>query len=312
MEIINPQDEYYCYDSAKGLPIFGLHNNGHMCWWNSMLQMFLSCPAFIRILYETRDETYNKSLLSKYLLDNINALYSGETLPQLSQILFRSFIIETRRRKLTIASDAQEGVANGIYVFLNALGCDYIYKILNNRYEMVVRCPECKSSVSKTVDKSPTINMYALNYDPITTKGAFENWLLAHTTSLDSYRCEKCKSICPHRLEILTTIREVITIIFREKSATRWYPEFIDLPSLDDNMLRYKLIATIEHSGQLSANYQSGGHYWARAYRNGKWMLYNDTTVEPCNHEPTPQTHAVMYHLMELSPMTPEEHILYD
>ena len=73
--------------------------------------------------------------------------------------------------------------------------------------------------------------------------------------------------------------------------------------ALDNKFLNYELIGTIEHSGSWDVNTGGAGHYTARARgADRRWRLYNDNSVNFCGATPTPNTHAVIYHLISHGP----------
>lgn len=309
--------EYITLGSAAVPRPFGLNNTGAICWWNSLTQTLLSLPAFSKVLEEVKDDVKENPLATNYIkfFENLEGEPENADLTKYSNMsaaLLACFMRVIQRNKVQIDLHSQEGAANGLCVFLDSLGCDYIYKVFNNKYRRVVRCEKCNKDVSVDDDKSPIISIYK-HYE-FNNEDDFVKYLKNHMSFLDEYKCEGCGTAMKNikRAEKLLMLREVITVVFKKNNAMFWFPEFLNFRSTGGNMLRYRLVSQIEHSGGYDEkSHTSSGHYWARVFRNGKWYNCNDSSVSLSGYQPTSNTHIIMYHMTEEGPMTAEEKIKY-
>jgi hypothetical protein len=315
-------DSYYYYDNEYTTIEFGMVNIGAICWWNSLLQILFSLPAFNKFLLEREEEMDAKStsvLRSAYISVIRKLIPYSQTAVQLpsnsnefelaSQKILSAFVLESRKRKQQVIDlHGQEGPANGLCVFLEFLYFDDIYSVFHNKYERIVVCTHCKDKISVHGDKSPYIDMYMCK--EFKTKKDYEDHIRFHITELDSFKCEKCKTTMRRieRLERLKMLREVIILVYEKSERVKWFPDRLDFMSVDDKMLRYKLVGQIEHGGNYDyQRHVSSGHYWAKALRNSGWKTFNDQSVSNASYNPNKSVHMVIYHLFEHSDMTLDE-----
>jgi uncharacterized UBP type Zn finger protein len=300
-----PPHNYDIYDPSAIFPPFGLINIGSICWWNSLLQTLFSLSSFNKLMLELEDEfkSANNTLgttyveLIKVATDPANA--TNNKLEKSSIFLFQGLAHEARRTNKTISLSGQEGVVNGLCVFLELLSNDTIYHVWNNRYERIIKCNHCDKVVSTVVEKSPIISLYCMH--DLTTEADYVIYIKKHLSPLSQYNCESCKKeITGSRLELLRLLREIIFINFRkaQSASNRWYPQELHFKSLDGTVLTYKLVSIIEHSGDYnSVTHTSSGHYWNRSFRNNNWYTFNDASMSTSNGEPSASTICIAYHL---------------
>lgn len=313
--------DYYMYDEEYVPTDFGLYNCGACCWFNSLLQTLFSLPAFNKIVLACEDDivtsalgkeyvTVLKDILSSERKDKISQAQLG----QISIRLLKAYHIEARKKGTTIDLRGQEGPANGLITFLDLLdggGKGEIYKVLNNKYEMIIHCDNCDKDISIQNDKWHLIQMYFVT-NPPDNKEKFEKYIKGHLSPFEGYKCDDCKQVVKTkvRYERLRMLRECIFITFEKSKRNKYYPEYLDFLSVDDKMLRYRVVAQIEHSGSYdytAGAHKSSGHYYARAQRRGTWKTYNDQSVSSGSYNPNPNVHIVVYHLYDHSDMTADE-----
>lgn len=310
--------EYYFYDSRFVSKDFGLMNSGAICWWNSLIQVMIRLPAFVKIVLSLKPEIYEKSiaantfirLIEEFVPNDGSQLTDPAKYSAVSNILLLSIANESKRQNKKIQLNGQQSPAWGLHDFLELLGSDDILRVFNNQYEGIIICPECKTRTSSNIDKNIFIDFYSAK--PIETKEDFEKYITYHLTTMDRYTCENCKkeSSDIYRLMQLQMLREVVVIYFRPSNKRNWFPKTLDFLSNDGKMLRYALVGQIEHSGNWNLKNGGSGHYWARARTsNSTWKTFNDMSVSISGDGPTGNDHMVFYHLMEHSPCTEEESI---
>lgn len=309
-------DSYIFYDPDYVPDSFGLYNTGAICWFNSLIQSMFSLPAFNSMILTCETEV-SKSALGKAYIDVLKDLLVSERrklmtsndLNQISQKLIRGYVVEARAKGVTIDLQGQEGPANGLVTFLDLLGSNEIYKVLNNKYEMIAHCNNCNKDISIENDKWHLIQMYFVR-NPPQTKESFEKYIKGHLTPLEGYKCETCKTLIAnkYRYERLLMLRECIIITFEKSKREKYFPKELDFLSRDNKMLRYRIVAQIEHSGNYSyekGQHKSSGHYYTRTMRGDyNWHVYNDQSVTQGSCENNSNVHIVMYHLFEHSDLT--------
>jgi hypothetical protein len=213
-----------------------------------------------------------------------------------------ALVIEARAKKLTLNITDQEGVANGLTVFLDSLNDDRVYTVFNTKYEGRIYCTFCHKMVSSMSDMACIINVHSQK--KIETEQDLVNYIMKHPTLAEDYKCELCgnKMIQTNRVYNLRLLRDVIILLFdRFHSANnRWFPPELRFVSRFNTVLTYKLVGQSEHSGSLDKKtYNSSGHWWAKCLRrDGNAYTLNDSSVSPGKLEPTPNTHLVAYHIV--------------
>jgi ubiquitin C-terminal hydrolase len=198
--------------------------------------------------------------------------------------------------------NGQECAYEGINRIVDTLCCPEVFNLCENLYEVRVRCPSCSTLVLSPRDKNYQINMYTLA--PPTTQEEFQIWMRYHTSTIDVYKCEKCKASSKNveRVEVLKRLGEVMIISLNKymtKSNT-YFPQNMAFPS-SGNILHYKLIAKVEHSGSYY-----GGHYWSNCTRQNKVYSLNDSsisdiTLDDMSLKPTMETFIIIYHMTHIT-----------
>lgn len=325
---LSPQtvnNNFYCfYDSAYTLPVFGLNNTGSICWFNSILQMLFSLPAFNMCMIESEsagcfDENPEFAVIYCRIIKEIGK-YNPAMKSFISSDLINAFSKDLEKRKKR-AINGQEGAANGFIEIIQVINSKYIYDCLNNKYRRIINCEHCGQRVSSVDELSPMINIY--RQTDFANEDDFQKFIKYHVSKVDKYVCDnkKCGKVMRdfNRLEQLTMLREVIIFSFNT-GMKRWYPGKMSIISAGMKMLRYILVAQIEHSGSYNKiTHQSSGHYWAKVFRNGEWYQTNDSQVTKVEQSglidcgghkypaPSSSVHMIAYHLVSEDDFTEQE-----
>lgn len=304
---------FFFYDQDYVVEPFGIGNTGAICWLNSLLQSFLGCSSFNQVMLQCEDKFANNELGKEYiglikqlLPSNEKSVknVSGHLLSTFSLRILNAMMFEIRRQKITpVLRNQQEGCADGFLMFLELLDCPEVYNVFLNKYELSIKCENCKEITSTNNDKNPFINLHCgkqMNNDE-----DFAKFIKAHLTTVDVYTCEKCNTVLKNvnRLCKLKMLREVIPIIYDKHHAdnNKWYPMQIKFKSLDNTYLVYDLIGTIEHGGHLDQhNYSSSGHYSARAIHGDTFYSLNDEFVSPTDYKYSDRSFILFYHITNL------------
>lgn len=192
--------------------VFGLGNNGTLCYLNSVTQALASCPAFVKGLKEREDKTAPESLgsrmfqlFSKYLTTE-GSQVSIKGVPHFQKIkkdmtgAILSAIQKAREgRKSTLQSFKQEDVFEGLKFILEELG-DPFLNLFYTRHKQHIRCTACGSKHDVKDDTcQPEIMINMSESDPILQKSLdsqteIEKYIKLHMLYPDDYSCETCKA----------------------------------------------------------------------------------------------------------------------
>jgi len=315
------------YNSKFTTVVFGLQNNGSICWFNSLIQSLVSLSSFNQRLINLFTNI-NKNDSNRFGVDLSTFVYNLSNFNPVNENIDRSkyssknivnilklFVIEMRTKSkngnITISEYGQQSASEGFIQLIDCLETkdtkilDSIFGLFNIRYQFSIECDNCNSIVSINRDNSCHLEMFGnLNLD---TEEKFSDYIYSHHSLLENYKCEKCNQIMKevNQSEKLRMIRDVIVILFNKYYVKKniWYPQTLSFQNNSGGTYKYQLISTIEHSGGLN-----GGHYWARCARknnNGEFEYYsfNDETVNRIKElTPTINTYMLFYHLYSSAP----------
>lgn len=237
--------------------------------------------------------------------------------------VFRS-MVEVYRAKNTQSKNAQsfgigqEDSGEALHIFLDAINDPELYKMFTCKYKVSVCCRKCRHISNPVPDKLCIIDVpndfqemtIISNSQHKTTHKdnkevpCFNEHLKQYTSGVGDYRCAECKTVgsC-FRFHQLCHAPSVIVIMFNKfynKKNIRFTP-VIQFPGINNDIIKYSLIAKIEHSGGMR-----GGHYWANCLRSSPGdknkldvFTLNDTTISPGTMSPTPNSYVLFYHHTE-------------
>lgn len=353
------EESYSLYEKDYCMPVFGMHNTGSICWFNSLLQAIFSLPAVNEKILSgdnsTIDSTVNplnaenssepqklqpnsdsvlfqcmKNVLLRCLPRSKkinNPAANIHQLENLSNEILMAFCVELRKHDKIIDIRSQEGVINGICLFFEMLDSTEINNVIFNKYRKTIDCELCqKPNVSEVHDFSPIINIFADN--KLTTEELFVNYIKRRLVPVYGYKCEHCGKTMNKtlRFESIRRLSEVIIVAYafpENIAGIKYFPPTMSFMNSSGQMMRYKAVVQIEHSGSYDfRTHTSGGHYYVRCTRNANinsadYYTLNDISVNPFRQEikhlqATPQTHIVFYHMIAVEDPTKEERIKYE
>lgn len=296
------------YDAKLELPAFGLRNSGAICYFNSMLQCFLSCTSVLKVFDSTGIRTRNQ--LCAEVWTAITRAREGVDASDMSIRIWDAFREQMREKGIrTTIGSGMEDAHEGFVKFLEAFDAPELEMLFENRYKTVVQCGRCGDCRALLNDKNkPQIDTRVF------CKLALEDFLKADVETLilqrddetdADYRCSACNEKNVHsRIERLVFTPEVIILLFEKweqcagaKKATykRWAadaPDVITIPG-QRSEIRYRRVAMSEHGGDTD-----GGHYWAHARRRDGGYRLDDTRVSAAEAMPTMSTYMAWYHVV--------------
>jgi hypothetical protein len=284
------------YNLDYAIPPFGLENISMLCYFNSMLQALMSCPSFVQM------QIYNESALSpdnlgalyiakwREMKQECQELRDGSSPIGSSYDLFKKMAVVRRSSSSVqhLRSDAMEDMHEGLLLFLDSItkstntnpsrrqrgpliSADVVFHM---RHTCHLKCRSCKltretgDTGAPSSAANPTeifINVSRRNFR---TQAAFEDHIKQHTEFPPDFRCEcgvRNTNGAPNIAQVysLTRLSEVIIVLFDKYHGKydKYFPPVMQFSSAK-GPLRYRIVATIEHSGTMS-----GGHYTARCLR---------------------------------------------
>ena len=267
------------------LPPRGLHNNGIICFLNSLLQALMSCTSLTDIVLNT-DTTHPIGILYKKMLADAIA---GNRIDYYSEILINA-ISTTLNKKNVIFGNMQEDCFECLTYMLDILNDNTVTRLFEHRYELNIQCCACHNivrkedtSIAMIVQKSDTTDIY--------------NSIRRQYPLIDNYRCSSCGDMDHMRYVRALRMLPEILILILDKYNEKWnsdFPHELEFPSTNGNKLRFSIIAQIHHSGSIS-----GGHYWATCKRQNGIYTFNDDTVHADSFKPTRETYMLWYHICD-------------
>ena len=285
-------------DKPTPAPI-GLNNTtGALCWFNSLLQALLSLPALQQACAR---ELESRAMPPRVGLLRELALMFESPSPTQHNACVRA-LVAAAQTKLDFSS--QEGAANGLVAFLEALQSTTVDLEFMTRYRMTILCSGCGQTTSSQLDESTIIDWYgeAAPEGAARTVEAFSNKVWRRVTAVD-FDCELCghKNCAAPRTETLRRLGSVVVLAFRTQQPDRWYPPRLEFSGVDlATRLRFELVATVLHHGSVSfPTTASSGHYTACVRRGSTWYATNDSFVQPLPigpPAPSAATHLAFYH----------------
>jgi ubiquitin C-terminal hydrolase len=298
--------QYIEYDQALVPPPFGLNNTGAICWGNSLIQFMLGIPSLSKVLLENEKNLSDNPFAMQYinLIKRSLALQSEEAKAQLATAGFsiiKAMLMRAHSKNLRPKmGTGQECADEAFTLFIEMLECPRVEKLFNSVSELSVKCKGCNETASSVRDKSLRITIgtdVVLN-----THNEFNAHIRVRTSEVDFHKCPKCEhrmastpSSKIYRVEKLRMISEVIVIMFDKyhRKDRKWFPEELTFNGKKDEIMRYKLVSKIEHSGTMN-----GGHYWCDSLRENRWVNLNDRHVSPGNATPSEGTFMIAYNLV--------------
>jgi ubiquitin C-terminal hydrolase len=299
------------HDNKLTLPAFGFRNfSGAACYFNSMLQCFLSCTSVIAA-FDRYEELRGRNELCRAVWKTIqlardsNALVSG-----MSCVIWEALRRQLRVMRLTTTlGGGMEDAHEGFIKFLEAFDAPEIQELFEHRYRSTFQCSKCNSKweVENNNNGSETGVFCKFELADFQRDGDLQNMILQREEPSDNdTKCKICSERCEHtRTERFLFTPEVIICWFSKFKPNakctgmiyqKWAadsPEKIVIPGHGDSEITYRMMAISEHSGDTD-----GGHYWAHANRSGERMQrLDDTRVgAPTDVGSTMSSYMVWYH----------------
>ncbi len=284
------------------IPAQGMSNYGNTCYFNSMLQALLSCSSFTQTVEQEAKNSPDNAViqaLARYIQSSTDANHRA---------VYDAFIkyAEAHNEGKSIAPMRQNDAHEAFVLMLDCIEkVPELIKLFNHRYEIMIRCHECRIVVSKLqggFSKCFRVNPgYSVPEKPYSSYKAPTNlhdYISHNVSSLPDYKCPKCgKANTCLKIECLRMIPEIIPVVFTKYGSTR---EETILPrsltfggSNGGSLLEYEMVSVVQHYGN-----RDGGHYVATCLRREGIRLLNDGSSMPASEFPTDVScYMAFYHL---------------
>jgi len=275
------------YDGEWSVPPFGLRNGGVLCFFNTMVQILLSCPAFAiwlegyladveagtRKVQRREGPTIARLYLA--LLHDMRECYGGMRSGgiQVAEVyeLFRYTAAASRH---LIQTGRQEDLHEGLLAFLDSIDpeADTVFRL---RHTCHIHCAGCRRTHATGGERDRQVNPCNIFLDVcgerFASQGEAEKYIKGFKLFPLDYRCENCgrKNTGEGEQPIsqvfrLAQVSEVIILKLGdyEGKTERWFPETLRFRGRDGGHLNYRLVALVEHTGN-----RGGGHYYGYCLR---------------------------------------------
>lgn len=281
------------YNEDYMLPAFGLTNSGAICYFNTMLQCFLSQTSVI-LTFEN-EKVHNKNPLCKSIWTLIKCARNKSACEAQSLIVNHTFKFQLAKKNIsTSLGNGMEDAHEGFIKFLEALDVPEIEDLFEHRYLITIMCPcgakhdvpDNNTNVFITVNKDETL---------------LDTMLSKYSETDKDYKCDSCKKRGVNiRKDKYVFTPEIIIAHFAKYKCDKNKPEYnrfkADVPNKftipgTNGDINYKLTALSEHSGDLT-----GGHYWAKCLRKDGTCVLNDSSIISGDLIGTENTYMAWYH----------------
>lgn len=214
----------------------------------------------------------------------------------------------SERSDIVRMSNGQQDAHEGLMIILDQLdNLPEIKRLFEYRQRIMIYCNECKEY---TVDHYEQNTVFEVQPD-LRNEQLYEfkdmdsqynrtmdlnDFLIKQNSYVDKdFRCPKCQLTgYKFKTVVLTMIPEILVVLIKKynnKQLTN-FPLELTFNAKNNNILKYKLVAQSEHSGNMS-----GGHYWAICLRrDNQWYQLNDQGVSLGQPGPTANTYILFYH----------------
>jgi ubiquitin C-terminal hydrolase len=280
--------------------IFALHNNGNLCYMNSLIQALMSCPSFNhRILGQGSPLAKTYSALLRASRHKTRQLGTYST-ANILRLLHQQRQSQGLQNNLWLGR--QEDAHEGLVLLLDSLGggLDSLFHV---RHQSRIHCQSCGHNVDKY---NPPEIMITL-FDEISLADP-QKYISRHRQPLPDYKCDRC-GVRGATVQFLRLARlsEIIVVVFNkyDKKEIKQFPPTLQFRAKSGPLI-YHVVAQVEHYGTMV-----GGHYNARCMRkipanvrcSGPFgsIIFDDEVVKysPAGFVPTNNTYLVFYHLFD-------------
>lgn len=301
---------------------FGLYNNSIICYFNSLLQSLFSCTSITHYFLHNEKKYNNNNFIKIYIhiikkyINNINNINdnSNYLLENQNLILFNEFLNIIKNKNITFGYN-QEDSGELLILLLEIINDPYINNLFMHKYQCDIYCKDCKKLKNIVNDTSiqfeidlDVINTNYLQFQIDKNLSNLNKYIRNNYSELLNYKCEYCNLSNCIKINRLINVPTIIIINLNKYNNKINYQYPIELQFINDNLnniYKYKLISTINHSGTVNF-----GHYISKSIRkkhnislNNESLydtyLLNDNSYEISNFKSDITTYILIYHYIE-------------
>lgn len=181
-------------DTHKELlvPLFGLINNGNICYFNSLLQCIINCKHIMYYLINENEPKNELQLYFKNKFIEFTELYNNEDYKQFnkdtSRISYDILCILAKKYRFNI--NEQQSSSEFFLYLIDELGIEHFFKI---RHEINIYCGNKNCDyISTKIDECYHFEMFCDEFNE-TNKIDINNFMYSVNTIQD-YKCDKCNT----------------------------------------------------------------------------------------------------------------------
>lgn len=313
------------FDEKYVPPAFGSNNIGATCYFNSMFQSLISCTSLTKVFLANKNNavylanhvavTYIKILEDIFIHNNLGNIANA------APALWHSIIEYLRSHgEQKHFGHGQEDTHESFQMLMECWEkLDEVMKLFTHTDNIHIFCTGCEEWDHDPTKASRDEKLTYFSVTPsfkndlpehlerrIKSKipsGNLEDILIRQLTYIKDFRCQNlvgrnaegepgmCLSTADKIKSVSMRYVPVILIVVCMKYAGKVNSPFPQTLTIGPK--KYKAIAHIIHSGDIG-----GGHYYAKAVRQGGWYTLNDSGVGGAGPDFVPEegTYVVTYH----------------
>lgn len=311
------------FDEKYIPPAFGSTNIGATCYFNSMFQMLVSCTSLTKVFLANKNNAVylanNVAVTYLKILEDIFIHHDLSNAPNFAPSFWHSIIEHLRSHdEQRHFGHGQEDTHESFQMLMECWEkLDEVMKLFTHIDNIHIFCTGCDQwdhdPTKASRDEKLTYFSVTPNFKNdlpealerrIKSKipsGNLEDILIRQLTYIKDFKCQNlitqtegtavCLSTADKIKSVSMRYVPVILIVVCMKYAGKVNTPFPQTLTIGPK--KYKAIAHIIHSGDIG-----GGHYYAKAMRQGGWYTLNDSGIGGAGPDFVPEegTYVVTYH----------------
>jgi len=291
---------YLTWDKLFTVVEFPLHNNGVICWFNSLVQFLLGISNLSKKLILHKRNLHNNKFAMSYInLIEKTLSYAdpefdnNEDIMKNGMEVFDNFILQLKNMGKDVKLYGQECTNEAFTMFIDAFKSQPIDQLFSCSYSRSIICNKCNAINYYKRDDSFIIGI--TSEEPLDNYDKLMSWISKNYSQAEGVECLSChQKMNSTWCDTLKKVGEVIILMFPSYYSKKclYYPdELIFNPHAESKKLHFKVVSNIEHVG--SAN---SGHYWSNSIRSmNSVMKLNDSRISPGDLKHNENVYMVAY-----------------